>query len=60
MTTFFVLIASLWSRILALFEAVVFQVRIYDKTVNISLLSIILAFLVFSILINVFWKGARA
>lgn len=60
MTTFFVLISSLWARILALFDAVVFELRIYGQTINISLLAIILAFLVFSILINVFWKGARA
>ena len=60
MSQFFVMFAGFWRSILTLFSSVTFSVVVYEKTINISLSMILFTGLVFSIIIGVFWKGARA
>ncbi len=60
MQTFFVMIASLWQRVFDLLDKCVFTFNIYNQTIKISLTMILLSFLVFSVIISVFWRGARA
>lgn len=60
MQQFIIMFVNLWRAILDKLSSTVFTFSLYGKNVNISLTMILFTGLVFSIIIGVFWKGARA
>lgn len=61
MQDFIELIARLWSQIFELFRTkIIFHFTIRNFGYDVSLWHLLLAGFVFVIIINVFWKGAKA
>ena len=60
MLEFIQMFFALWSGFLTKLDGVEVYLGFAGLYFDVSLLSILAAFLVFSILIGVFWKGARA
>lgn len=56
MGDFFSIIANFWRSIIALFDSRPLQIGDYQ----VSLFSIIFAFLVIFFVVSLFWKGAKA
>lgn len=56
MYDFFVLIANFWQSIINLFDEYKFGIGPY----SVSYFSIVFAFLAISLVISVFWKGAKS
>ena len=60
MQGFIDLIATFWGNIFALFRKVEFHFVVRNIGYDITLWHLLLAAFVFVIIINVFWKGAKA
>ena len=60
MLQFIEMFFALWAGFLTKLDAVIIDLSFAGYYFDVSLLSVLTAFLVFAILIGVFWKGAKA
>ena len=60
MQQFVLLIRDFWADIFHQLRRIQFPFKVAGMNLSVSLFELLLAFLVFSIVIGVFWKGAKA